>query len=40
MRRDSGEDWKEYLKGLAEAESIEIRSEEDLRRFDQQRKKG
>jgi hypothetical protein len=39
VRRDSGEDWKEYLKRLAEAEGIEIHSDEDLRRFDQQRKK-
>lgn len=39
VRRDSGEDWKAYLKGLAEAEGIEIRDEEDLRRFDKQRKK-
>src|SRR5690606_24206687 len=39
IRRDSGEDWKEYLKRLAEAEGIEIHDEEDLRRFDQQRKK-
>jgi hypothetical protein len=39
VRRDSGEDWKEYLKRLAEAEGIEIHSDEDLRRFDKQRKK-
>ena len=39
VRRDSGEDWKEYLKRLAEAEGIEIRNDEDLRRFDKQRKK-
>jgi hypothetical protein len=39
VRRDSGEDWKAYLKGLAEAEGLEIHSDEDLRRFDQQRKK-
>jgi Transposase domain (DUF772)/Transposase DDE domain len=39
VRRDSGEDWKEYLKRLAEAEGIEIHNDEDLRRFDKQRKK-
>lgn len=39
VRRDSGEDWKEYLKRLAEAEGIEIHDEEDLRRFDKQRNK-
>lgn len=39
VRRDSGEDWKEYLKQLAADEGIEIDSDDDLRRFDQQRKK-
>ena len=39
VRRDSGEDWKEYLKGLAEEAGVEINNDEDLRRFDKQRKK-
>ncbi len=41
VRRDSGEDWKEYLKRLAEEAGVEINNDEDLRRFDKQRtKKG
>lgn len=39
VRRDSGEDWKEYLRGLAEEAGVEINDDEDLRRFDKQRKK-
>lgn len=39
VRKDSGEDWKAYLQGLAEAEGVLIDNDEDLRRFDQQRKK-
>ena len=39
VRRDSGEDWKEYLRGLAEEAGVEIKDDEDLRRFDKQRKK-
>lgn len=39
VRRDSSEDWEEYLTRLAEAEGIEIHNDEDLRRFDKQRKK-
>lgn len=39
VRRDTGEDWKTYLKNLAAAEGLEIESDEDLRRFDQQRRK-
>jgi transposase len=38
VRKDSGEDWKAYLQSLAEAEGVPI-DDEDLRRFDQQRKK-
>src|SRR5690606_15498930 len=38
IRKDSGEDYKEYLRGLAEAEGIEEPSDEDLRRFDKNRK--
>lgn len=39
VRRDSGEDWREYLLALAEAEGVEINNDEDLRRFDKNRKK-
>ena len=38
VRKDTGEDYKEYLRGLAEAEGIENPSDEDLRRFDKKRK--
>jgi len=38
VRRDSGDDWKEYLRKLASAAGIEDPSDEDLRRFDRQRK--
>ena len=38
VRKDSGEDWKAYLQSLAEAEGVLIDNDEDLRRFDQQRK--
>lgn len=38
VRKDSGEDYKEYLRRLAEAEGIEDPSDEDLRRFDKGRK--
>ena len=38
VRKDTGEDWKEYLKGLARAEGIENPTEEDLRRLDRGRK--
>ena len=38
VRKDSGEDWKEYLQGLAKAEGIEKPTEEDLRRLDRARK--
>ncbi len=39
VRRDSGEDWKDYLRRLAEEAGVEIKNDEDLRRFDKQRKK-
>jgi putative transposase len=39
VRRDSGEDWKDYLRRLAEEAGVEIHDDEDLRRFDKQRKK-
>ncbi len=38
VRRDTGDDWKEYLRKLAEEEGIEDPSDEDLRRFDRKRK--
>jgi transposase len=39
VRRDTGEDWKEYLRRLMqEQEGMENPSDEDLRRFDRQRK--
>ena len=38
VRKDSGEDWKHYLRGLAKAEGIENPTEQDLRRLDRARK--
>ncbi|WP_197525064.1 transposase [Botrimarina hoheduenensis] len=42
VRRDSGEDWKEYLRRLMQEEGLSEEddepSDEDLRRFDKQRK--
>jgi len=37
VRKETGEDWKEYLQGLAKAEGIENPTEEDLRRLDRGR---
>ena len=37
VRKDSGEDWKQYLQGLAKAEGIENPTEVDLRRLDRGR---
>lgn len=39
VRKDSGEDWEEYLRRLAEEEGVEINDRNDLIRFDKQRKK-
>ena len=39
VRKDNGDDWKAYLKKLAEAEGVIIQSDEDLRRFDLHRRK-
>lgn len=39
VRKDTGEDWKEYLKRLAAEEGIEDPSDEELRRFDKNRPK-
>ena len=38
VRRDTGEDWKEYLRRLAAEAGIENPTDEDLRRFDKKRK--
>jgi transposase len=39
VRKDSGEDWNEYLKRLADEAGIEDPTAEELRRFDKGRKK-
>ncbi len=38
VRRDTGEDWKTYLRGLAAEAGIENPTDEELRRFDKKRK--
>ena len=38
VRKDTGEGWKEYLRGLAKAEGIDHPTEEDMRRLDRGRK--
>jgi len=38
VRQDTGEDWEAYVRGLAEAEGVEINSDDDLRKFDRKRK--
>ena len=38
VRRATGEDWKTYLRGLAAEEGIENPTDEELRRFDKNRK--
>jgi transposase len=38
VRRDNGDDWKEYLRKLAAEAGMENPSDEELRRFDRQRK--
>jgi transposase len=37
VRKDTGENWKDYLQGLAKAEGMENPTEEDLRRLDRGR---
>src|ERR1035438_6514638 len=37
VRKDTGEDWKQYLQGLAKAEGMESPTEVDLRRLDRRR---
>jgi transposase len=39
VRRDSGESYEEFLKGLAQESGIETPTREDLARLDRQRKK-
>lgn len=38
VRRDTGDDWKEYVRQLAAEEGVEIDDDEDLRRYDKKRK--
>ena len=38
VRKDTGEDWKAYLRRLAEAEGMDNPTDEELRRFDKKRK--
>jgi hypothetical protein len=38
VRKETGEDWKEYLRGLARAEGIEDPTDEQLRQLDRKRK--
>lgn len=38
VRRESGEDWKTYLRGLAAEDGLEDPTDEELRRFDKGRK--
>ena len=38
VRRDSGDDWKGYLRKLAVAAGLDNPTDEDLRRFDRQRR--
>jgi transposase len=37
VRRDTGENWKEFVRGLAEEAGLEDPSDDDLRRFDRNR---
>lgn len=38
VRRDTGDDWKKYLRGLAAEAGLEDPTDEELRRFDKNRK--
>ena len=38
VRRDTGDDWKTYVRSLAEEAGLENPSDEELRRFDKNRK--
>jgi transposase len=39
VRRETGEDWKTYVKGLMAEEGIQDPTDEEIRRFDKKRKK-
>ena len=39
VRRDTGDDWKEFVRQLMADEGIENPTDEDIRRFDRKRKK-
>lgn len=39
VRKDTGEDWKDYVKGLMAEEGIEDPTDAEIRRFDKKRKK-
>ena len=39
VRRDTGDDWKEYVRKLMAEEGIEDPTDEDIRKFDRKRKK-
>ncbi|MDA0833878.1 MAG: transposase [Planctomycetota bacterium] len=38
VRKDTGDDWKAYVRGLAEAAGVPIETDDDLRKFDKNRK--
>lgn len=38
VRRDTGENWKEFVRGLAEEAGVEDPTDDDLRRFDRKRR--
>jgi len=38
VRKETGEDWKDYVKRLAAAEGIELETDEDVRKYDKSRK--
>ena len=38
VRKETGEDWNEYLRALAKEAGVEIKSDNDLRKFDKNRK--
>ena len=39
VRKDTGEDWEEYIRRLAKEDGVEIKTKADLIRYDQQRNK-
>jgi transposase len=38
VRKDTGDDWKKYVRGLAEEAGVKIENDADLRKFDKTRK--